>query len=232
VRPTRSGRGPRPSRHDLVEQSRDETRRRLQRLGEGIERRGRRRDVLAVAAQSPERIDGRRDEIGEVVQIETGQVASPVGGAERPERPAIVLARGQTRPLGQEPSGRDPRCQRRVAPLQKADHRIDRVQIGVGLEQDRLDRLGPCAGPRPDRLENAIQTRAREDGERGFDAEVRLLGVVPPRPKKAGEVRRGRIRRVELGQRRREEQNPHGRRLYQADRDKRKGRDDVSSLPS
>ena len=122
----------------------DEVRRRRQGLGQQIELRLARRQALAIPHELEARVDRIADHIGQIIEIERGEVPRAIVGAERPERPAervavlarqIGLERREPWPLGEPPPPRDAVRERRVTPLQEGDDRIDGALVGLELRE-------------------------------------------------------------------------------------------------
>ena len=122
----------------------DEVRRRRQSLGQQIELRLARRQALAIPHELEARVDRIADHIGQIIEIERGEVPRAIVGAERPERPAervailarqISLERRKPWPLGEPSPPRDAVRERRVAALQEGDDRIDGALVGLELRE-------------------------------------------------------------------------------------------------
>jgi hypothetical protein len=89
VRHSRSG--------DPVEFAVDQRGRRGQRLGQRIERRRGDRQALGVPRQAKVWVHAVAQHVGQIVDVQAGQVLGTIGGAQRAERPAqrvlvLVLA--------------------------------------------------------------------------------------------------------------------------------------------
>jgi len=144
------------------------------------------------------------------------------------------------RPLGQQLAVDDAMREPAIAALQEADDCVDRREVAIRVREQVRDRrrqpaaviqlirivlrvladrphlmLGRLRGARPQHLDHPAQPGAtehpQEQLERGvrlkdLEAEARLVLAQEP-----GQVRRRGVRRVELGHRRCDEQEPHGR---------------------
>ena len=116
----------------LAQRAVHQVQRRGQRLGQRLEAGLAGRQLLGVAHELEARVDRVAQHVGDVVQVQRGQVARAVVRAQRTEGPgqriaAIVVdigvERHEARPLGQEAAAGDAVHQRRVAALQEGQRR-------------------------------------------------------------------------------------------------------------
>ena len=190
----------------------DQIHRRGQRGGQRLEAGLAGGQTLAVAHELESRVDRVAQHVGQVVQVQRGQVASAVVHAQRPESPghgvAAVLVhehiqRREARPLGQEAAAGDAVRQRRVAPLQEGQHRGNGGVITAEL---------PCKGLNPRgvqlrwlRLHAALhlnQPGRRQQFENQRQRQVFLHRLHTARTQETRQVGGGRVRCVQLRHRR------------------------------
>ncbi len=128
----------------------DQIQGRGQSLRERIEGRLALRQRLGVAHELEARVDAVAQHVGQIVQVQRGQVARLVLHAQRAKSPGqrvtafcidIHIERLEARSLGQEGAAANAVRQRRVAPLQISDDRCDRRCIALELLQ-KLIHLG------------------------------------------------------------------------------------------
>ena len=127
-------------RRQAAQQAIDQVRRRRQRLRQCVEAGLALRQALGVAHELEARIDRIAQHIGNVVEVQRGQVARAVLHAQRTEGPGhrvvavvvdIGLERGKARPLGQEAARADAVRECGVAALQEGHRRADRRAVLV-----------------------------------------------------------------------------------------------------
>jgi hypothetical protein len=182
------------------------------------------RELLAVARQREVGIVAPQH-VGQIVDVERRQVLRAIDHPQLAERPGQRIAvglggqrridRGEPRTLGQEVARGDAQRQARVLALQEPDGRLDGRQVALALGQEVRDRgvvvalalaggqpLAERGQPGPGR-----QRQEQLEGRIGLgDLEAEALGVEPQEP---AQVRRRRVRRVELGHRRRAQEDAH-----------------------
>ena len=162
-------------------------------------------------------------DVGEIIDIEAREVPGLVGGAHRTKRPrerglavpARRRERTESRPLGQIGARGDAERQAGLAALKKADRRLDRPGIGLGVFEEVREALRQALStPSLEIHGETLQLQAREQPREQLDGRVRLLddqlqtlGVLSKEPR---EIRRGGIRRIELGHGWGQEQHAHG----------------------
>jgi len=204
----------------LAQQFVDEGGRRRQRIGQRVEGGLAERQALGVAHELETRVDRLADHVGDVVQVQRGQVSGVVLRTERAEGPGERAAavgvlegieRREARAFGQEGAAADAVRQRGVAALQKRQRRRDGGGVTgvVGLEGLHPRRaLG--GGQRGDARVHAGQAVARQQFQRQRQRQILLHRVDPARAQEAGQVGGRRIRGVELRHRRDDGQDTNG----------------------
>src|SRR5688572_13967463 len=98
-----------------------------------IERGRARRQALAITRQLEARVDADLPHVREIVDVEAGEVARLLGGAERAEGGGdlFVVSLCEARAFRQIGAADDAECQARIAPLQEADGRLDRGGVAL-----------------------------------------------------------------------------------------------------
>jgi hypothetical protein len=191
----------------------DQVRRRGQRLEGGLAL----RQLLGVAHELEARVDGVAQHVGQVVQVQRGQVARAVVQAQGAEGPGhgvaavgvdVDVQRREARALGQEAAAADAVRQRGVTALQEGDGRLERLQVGVEPFAERCDRRAAAlAGQRVDGGLQRLQPGGRQQFQDQRQRQVLLRRRHAARAQEAGEVGGRRIRRVQLRHRRDERQH-------------------------
>jgi hypothetical protein len=145
--------------------------------------------LLGVAHELEARVHRLAHHVGQVVQVERGQVAGPVlqaQGAEGPGQRVLALFGGvavqglEARAFGQEAAGVDAVGQRGVAPLQEGDHPGHGGAVGVELGQEVVDLRRALAlrqGLR--RRAQFVQAGGREQAQHQAQGQVFLLASRP-----------------------------------------------------
>ena len=189
-----------------------------------IERRGARGEAFAVTGELEARIDAFAPDVGEIVDEEAREITGLLGGAERAEggRQVFVergmFGRGggsdvKARTLGQERASDDAKGQARVAPLQEADRRLHRVDVALGVREKVRDRGRHDARVVPScfarwRSSSAMRaSRGAEKSRRNNAIDVSACEIPIPSAggvlaQESGQIRRRRVRRIELDHRR------------------------------
>ena len=142
-------------RRDLVQPAVDEGRRPVEGRAQAVEAGGARGERLAVARQLEARVDAVPHDVGEIVDVEAGQVLRAIDEPQRAEGPrqrlvggivrvacvagALVAQHGEARALGQEGAAGDAQREARVATLQEAHDRVDGREVAVGLGEEEGD---------------------------------------------------------------------------------------------
>src|SRR3989441_91418 len=165
------------------------------------------------------------NQIGQVLQIERGEIPGPVRRAQCSEGAALLVRMGKPGALREETSLADPRRQRRILSLEKPDHGVNRIAIRLFQRQHLLGFARQVSWHGTDPVEHARQTVAGEQRKDHLNPDIGLNHHTrPPRPRrdgglargiampleKAGQVRGGGIGRVELGQRRDQQEETRG----------------------
>ena len=109
-------------------------------FGEAIEGRGPGGEVVLVAGEGEAGIDAGGEQVGEVLEVEGGEVARGVVAGERTEPGEIGAVQPGT--AGEEGGVQDTRRERPVAPLEEADHRVDTALMVVPQGQRAPGGLG------------------------------------------------------------------------------------------
>ena len=152
VRPMRFQRRADPCAQDFVH----ERRLRRQRPGQRVEGRLAARQQFAVARELEARIDRVANRVGQIVQVERGQMLGPILRAQRAERPgqriAVILRHEgiqipKPRSLRQKAPRANPVRQGRILALQERHRCIDRIRIAVELLPERPHRFRRFLGP-------------------------------------------------------------------------------------
>lgn len=189
-----------------------------QRLCQRIEGRLAARQRFAVAHEFKAPVDRIAHYIGQVVEVERGQVARAVVLAHGTESPgqrvcglgvAIHIERGEARALWQKTAPGDAVAERGVAPLQKSDDRGDGGSVAVKVRDKALHAGAALADRKFQRgRTDTRQAVRREQGQDQCQCQVFLYGIHVPPPQEPGDVRRGGVGGVELRHRRDHAQHP------------------------
>ena len=162
--------------------------------------------LLGVAHEGKSVIDRIAHHIGQVVEVQRGQMSGPVvlsQSAKGPSQGVPLVLIGVQRPkawtLRQKATAGDAVTQRGVAPLQKAQGRLDRLHIARMVVQKLIHR-GAALGLL--QLQGAGaqlgQPRHTEEFEHQFQGQIVLSGIDAARAQEAGEVGAGRVGGVQL----------------------------------
>ena len=206
---------------EIVEQPIDQRRRGVERIGERIEADRARGELLAVAGQLEAGIDPVTDDVGEVVDEQAGEVSGPVGHAELAERPPEEIVAPPSPPSASSaakrgPSGRNARPAMRIARLgswpwrNRTTGSTSVAYVAPRARNQSKRFLPPRAAFSSACI--AVSPVARKQPQKQLDRQIRLRHldrvrrVLAQAPR---EVRRRRVGRVELGHRRRDEENAH-----------------------
>ena len=186
-----------------------------------IERRLARRQRFCIAHELEARVDGIADDVREVIEIKGGDVLGAILQPQRTKGPVervafvllavdVVLERCKARAFGQVMPRSDTMSQAGIATLQKSNGRRDCGAVGLEVlgEEARGGRV-LFAGQRAHLPVNRLHALHREQLERQGDGEIGLFRFEAARAQEPGEIRRRRIRRVELRHRRNDRQNAH-----------------------
>ena len=179
----------------------------LQGLVQGLEAGGGESQLLGVARKAELRAHGFLDEVGEVLQVERGQVAGLVGEAHGAEGGFQVGHVVEAAGFGQETTVADAWSQRQVLILQEANDRSDGSQVAVLQTQHPLGVVAKGKRTSFNSLENPPQSRCRKQPQHQLQAHIGLRHIEAAPAQKPLDVSRGRIRGVELRERRREKQD-------------------------
>ena len=127
---------------ELIERFVDERGLAGQRLVQRIEGRRARGEPLAVARELEARVDAEAPDVGEVVDVQAGEVARLLGRAQRAEGRVDLLVERlfEARPFGKEGAADDAKGQARIAALQEADRRLHGVRVALGMREEVRDR--------------------------------------------------------------------------------------------
>ena len=197
------------------------------------QRRGQRREaglaggqLFAVAHELEARVHRVAQHVGDVVQEQRGDMPRAVVRAQCAEGPGqgvgtvladIGVQRREARPFGQEAAAGDAVHQRRIAPLQEGQRRFDAAQVVVETLLEGVDvRRARRHRQRGDGLAQCEQAFARQQLQHQRQRQVLLHRVHAARAQEAGEVRRGRVRRVQLRHRRDDRQHTRRRTRHAA----------------
>ena len=196
----------------------DQVGRRGQGLGHGVEAGLAGGQLLGIAHELEARVHRLAHHVGQVVQVQRGQVLGAVGQAQHAEGPGqrvavflaadVVVQRGEARALGQQGAGVDAVRQHRVAPLQEADHRADGGAVGVEVPEE-VRHLPAGPGLLAGGVVQAVQALGREQVQHQAQRQVGLGRGHPARAQETGQVGGGRVRRVELRHRRDDAEHAH-----------------------
>ena len=191
----------------------DEVGRGGQRIGERVEGRLALRERFGIAHELEARVDRVAQHVGDVVQVQRGEVPRAVVQAERAEGPGervaavfghVDVKRFEARALGQKGAAADAVRGGRVAALQERDRRRDRREVAVELRVEAPSRCGVRlrCGQRVDAFAHRAQAGRREQFEHQRQREVFLRRMDVARAQEAGQVGGRRVGRVELRHRR------------------------------
>src|SRR2546425_12036855 len=78
------------------------------------------------------------NQIGQVLQIERGEIPGPARRAQCSEGAALLVRMGKPGALREETSLADPKRQRRILSLEKPDHSVNRIAIRLYQRQHLL----------------------------------------------------------------------------------------------
>ncbi len=163
--------------------------RRGERCVQRIEGRLARRQRFGVAHELEARVDGVANHVGEIVEIQRGEVLGAILQPERAEGPVeridfalravdVTFQRSEARTLGQELPRGDAMREARVAALQEADGWRDRGAVAVEVigKEARGCRV-LLAGQGTHLHMDGLQAFHRQELEREADRQIRLVGV-------------------------------------------------------
>ena len=177
-------------------------------LGQWFERGLAARQRFGVAHKLKAFVHRVAQHIGQVVQVQRGQVLGLVVQAQGAKSPAqrvaallmnIDIERGEARPFGQEAAAHDAVRQRAVAPLQKGNGGANGGQIPVLLRGKALHRRALLfGGHRIDPGGHCAQTFRREQAQHQRQRQVLLRRRNAARAQKPREVGGRGVRCVEL----------------------------------
>jgi len=172
------------------------------------------------AASATTLVDRIAQHIGQVVQVQRGQVTRPVlltQGAKGPGQGVaafivhvIRIECGKARAFRQQAASSDAVAQRGIAPLQESDGGRDGAVVALEMVEEKIHagaarRLGLCPGA----CLHLQQTVGREQRQHQLERQIVLHRVHPLATQKARQVGGGRVRRVELRHRWDEAQHAH-----------------------
>ncbi len=189
-----------------------------QRRGQGVETGLAGRQLLGVPHELEAAVDGVSKHVGQVVEVQGGEVARAVLQPQRAESPGQRVTAGivdehveRTEPsaLGEPAPAHDAVRERRVTSLQEAQGGADRRAVALELGEKvrhlgRSFRLGQRRGTRAHQLEALRRKQVEHEGE----CQVLLHRRDAARAQEAREVGGRGVGRVELGHRRDDSQHP------------------------
>ncbi|MDT4848613.1 hypothetical protein FQZ97_827070 [compost metagenome] len=179
---------------------------------------------FCVAHKGKALVDRVAQHVGQVVEVERGDVARLVLHAQSAERPGqrvaaffaqrrvhVHLQRGEARAFGQQLARGDAVRQRRVPALQEGDHQADggavaRELVEEGVHAGRALRFGL----RQRVTAHGFEPGRRKQLEHQCQRQVGLHRIDPARAQEAGDVRGGGVGRVDLRHRWDEAQHTQG----------------------
>ncbi|MNY19568.1 hypothetical protein D3C86_1530080 [compost metagenome] len=195
-------------RRQLAQRLVHQVQRRRQRLRQGIEGGLAAGQRFGIAHELETRIDGVPQHIGQIIQIQGGQVLGAVMQAQRAERPPQGIApvlvhvhvqRAETGSFGQEIAAHDTVGQGRIAALQEGDRRVDRGQVARLHGHECLDRGRVFfQRQRGHPFRHRPQAVGGQQPQHQRQRQILLERGDAARPQKAGQVGGGRIRGVQL----------------------------------
>ncbi len=171
-------------------------------------------EAFGVAAEAEVGVDAFDDEVGQVFEVEGGEVFGFVLMAHGSEGELQFGELGEAPRLGEEVFARDLPGEGRLLTLQEGDDGADggEVFFAEGEDAGGIARHVPTLHLRPRHIEQLPQTMRRKQLKNHLNAEVHLPGWNALLVQESQQVSRGRIGRIELGEGRRyEEEVGHGR---------------------
>ena len=192
-----------------------------QRIGQGVEVGLAGGQSFGVADELKARVHRVADHVGQVVEVQRGQMACAVLQAHGAEGPAqrvaalaleggvriILIDRGESRAFGQEGTGVDAVCQGGVSALQERDRGLDRGTVAG----ERFKEVGHAGrvfdAAVQGRLTQLVQPRPRQHTQHQLQRQIVLFGLNTPRSQEARDIGGAGVGRVELRHRRDEAQD-------------------------
>ena len=177
---------------------------RIERRLQLIEPRLARRQRFRITHELKARIDGVANDVGEVIEIQGGDVLGTILQSECTKGPVesvvFLRERREARTFRQKVPRRNTMSETGVSALQKPNGRLDGGAVGLEVPGEkargfRVLLAGQLAQPSV----NGPQALRRQQLKCQGDGEICLFCVEPARAQEPGEIRRGGIRRVELG---------------------------------
>ena len=175
----------------------------VQRLVQLVEGRGICRQLLGIIHQAEMPVHSLAQGLRHLLQEERSHIASPIRDARRAESPFHVLLASLSATSGQQTAVHNAPSQRIVLPAQEAHHRLHHLG---GLQQ--LSRCASAAVIRSPPC-RALEPVSTHHPVHQLYAQVRLCHVVAAPLQIALQHRRGGIRRVQLRERRDNQQELH-----------------------
>jgi hypothetical protein len=173
--------------------------------------------ALGIAHELKTFVDRIAQHIGQIVQVQRGQVPGAVGLAQGAKGPtdrvarAIVLISVERRKagaFGQKAPACDAVAERAVSALQKRDHRVDADGVIVEVVEEEIHRTRALFDRQSQRHITQIgQPLFVQQGQYRGQGQVFLCRIETPCTQKTRQVGRGRVGRVELRHRRDEAQD-------------------------
>ncbi|MNL13670.1 hypothetical protein D3C87_1345830 [compost metagenome] len=181
-------------------------------MGQRVERGLAARQRFGIAHEFKAIVHGVAQHVGQVVQVEGGQVLGAVLQPQRAEGPTqrvaavfvhVDVQRAETRAFGQEVAAHDAVGQRGIAPLQECDRWPDGGQVARLHRHERLDGGRVLVKrQRVDPIRHGAQALRRQQAQHQRKRQVFLHRVHVARTQETGQVGGGGVGRIQLRHRR------------------------------